>query len=175
MRRCVCLHHFSFLKFLPYVTRETDPRPYPVTGLAHRTTDSAVGRPLIGATWVGKYPRVCQWHARTRRRADTWRQGTPRAELYPPTPPPLYTHPAQTHLHLSPHLSIAHHALLLPSGNNTVFLTLSRWSLSVSEEQDCSHATNVVWTCDCVHLLVCICIFHFHDTYIHSTSTIINS
>lgn len=27
--------------------------------LAHQPVDSAVGQPLIGATWVDEYPRVC--------------------------------------------------------------------------------------------------------------------
>ena len=117
--------------------------------LAHRTTDSAVGQPLIGATWVGKYPRVCHWHARTRRWADTWRQGTPWAWL---TPPHTHTHTrihTHTHTHTPPH---APHPLFLPSGNNTMFLILSQWSLSLSmsAEQPCSHRCCVClceWEC----------------------------
>lgn len=72
--------------------------------LAQCTMDSAVGQPLIGATWVGKYPRVCQWHARTRRWADTWRQGTPWVGRPPhPFTPPTHSHThMQTHLHMPP-------------------------------------------------------------------------
>ena len=128
--------------------------------LAHRTMDSAVGQPLIGATWVGKYPRACQWHARTRRWADTWRQGTPRAGLPPALPTYTYTH-THTHTHTPSHApSFAPCTLSLPSGNNTMFLILTQWSLSMSAEQPCSHAANVVWTCVnvwvCMHCIKCI-------------------
>lgn len=68
--------------------------------LAHHSTDSAVGQPLIGATWVDEYPRVCQWHARTRRRADTWRQGTPQTGLGYPPHPHLSIAFAHMHTHL---------------------------------------------------------------------------
>lgn len=126
--------------------------------LAQRTMDSAVGQPLIGATWVGKYPRVCQWHARTRRWADTWRQGTPWVGLPPHPLHPTYTH-AHTHADTPSHAPpppFTPRTLSLPSGNNTMFLRLSRWSLSMSAEKPCSHAVNVV--CVCVPVSVCVCI-----------------
>lgn len=73
----MCLHPFSLLKFLAAAGAETVPGPWRVTGLAEQPADSAVGQPLIGATWLDEDPRVCQRHARTRRQADTPRQGTP--------------------------------------------------------------------------------------------------
>lgn len=62
--------------------------------LAHHPTDSAVGQPLIGATWVDEYPRVCQWHARTRRRLTCGDRGHPRLDwATPPLPITcIYTH-----------------------------------------------------------------------------------
>lgn len=128
-------------------------------GLAHCTSDSAVGQPLIGATWVGKYPRVCQWHARTRRWLDTWRQGTTWAGL-PPSRPPLQPHPSRpTYTHAYTHSSsfAPPPSHFLPSRNNTMFLILSQRSLSVSAEQSCSHTAMLRV---CVYVWVCICFVH---------------
>lgn len=129
--------------------------------LAHRTTDSAVGQPLIGATWVGKYPRVCQWHARTRRWADTWRQGTPWAR--PPPLPHLHIH---THMHTPPHApSFAPHTLSLPSRNNTVFLilecvvTICVWGAGLFTSHECACVD--VWGCAFTHMYFTISISWF--------------
>lgn len=63
--------------------------------------------------------------------------------------------PPPTHLHTPPHApSFAPLTLSLPYGNNTMFLILSRWSLSVSGEQNCSHPVNAV--CLCQYVSVCI-------------------
>lgn len=120
--------------------------------LAHHPTDSAVGQPLIGATWVDEYPRVCQWHARTRRRLTCGDRGHPRLD-HPPAPaPPAHLH-LHTCIHACTHLRGPPRPLLLPCGNNTMFPILSQRSLSVSAGRPCSHRC---WKhlCVCVHVYV---------------------
>lgn len=87
-------------------------------GLARRASDSAVGRPLIGATWVDEYPRVCVSDTHEQEDGlDTWRQGTPQAgQGLPPAPlshPPAST-PTVNHLHTHTHTQTFTCPLLSP-------------------------------------------------------------
>lgn len=112
--------------------------------LAQQPVDSAVGQPLIGATWVDEYPRVCV--SDTQEQGDgltRWRRGTPWADLgyLPPLPKPSpHTH---TYLHLhappEPPLPSSPFALLKPP-------------LPVSAGQPCSYRC---WK----HTCVCVCVF----------------
>lgn len=120
--------------------------------------DSAVGRPLIGATWGGKYPRVCQWHARTRRWADTGRQGTPWARLHLRLAPPLSNPPPTptTRPLLCPSPSLPalwkqHH---VPDTESMVTIHVSRRVLFT-----CHKCCVCVWVCmgGCLRTCVYIC------------------
>lgn len=122
--------------------------------LARSTTDSAVGQPLIGATWVGKYPRVCQWHVETRWWLTHEDRGHPgRGCNPPPTLPFTYTHIHRHTFHVPPLLPPALSACPLET-------TPCSW-YEVSGHYSCQQRCVCLCVAEMLVIRSCLSDFHF--------------